>query len=77
MDDQHIKQPFLIFTVQVTASIDEFRLPLASMTNLAAIYLERTHATFRPFKHRLVKNKIFGVAVAAVWITTALPAVMS
>ncbi|XP_067045639.1 neuropeptide FF receptor 1-like [Acropora muricata] len=59
----------VIITVQVS-------LPLASMTNLAAISLERMHATFRPFKHRLAKKKVFGVAVAAVWITTALPTVM-
>ena len=59
----------VIFTVQVF-------LPLASMTNLAAVSLEWTHATFRPFKHRLVKRKEFGVAVAAVWITTALPKVI-
>lgn len=59
----------IIFTIQVF-------LPLASMTNLAAVSLEWTHATFRPFKHRLVKRKEFGVAVAAVWITTALPKVI-
>ena len=29
----------------------------ASIINLAAISLERTHATFRPFKHRLAKKK--------------------
>ncbi|XP_074634173.1 pinopsin-like [Acropora palmata] len=39
--------------------------PLASATNLAAISLERTHATFRPFAHRLIKKKIFGAAVVA------------
>ena len=48
--------------------------PLASLINLGAISLERMHATFRPFKHRLVKKKIFGAAVAIVWITAgALP----
>ena len=41
---------------------------LASLINLGAISLERTHATFRPFKHRLIKKKIFGAAVAIVWI---------
>ena len=45
---------------------------LASLTNLAAISLERMHATFRPFKHRLIKKKIFGAAVAVVWFTAAL-----
>ena len=46
--------------------------PLASFLNLTAISLERTHATFRPLKHRLVKNKIFGAVIAAVWITAGL-----
>ena len=45
---------------------------LASVTNLAAISLERMHATFRPLKHRLIKSKMFGASVAAVWITTGL-----
>ena len=43
--------------------------PLASLINLGAISLERMHATFRPFKHRLIKKKIFGAAAAIVWIT--------
>ncbi|XP_068738107.1 QRFP-like peptide receptor [Montipora capricornis] len=44
----------------------------ASVANLAAISLERMHATFRPFKHRLLKKKMFGAAVAGVWFTAAL-----
>ena len=48
--------------------------PLASLINLGAISLEQMHATFRPFKHRLVKKKIFGAAAAVVWITAgAIP----
>ena len=46
--------------------------PLASLVNLTAISLDRMHATFRPFKHRLVKNKIFGVVIVTVWITAGL-----
>ena len=46
--------------------------PTASLINLAAISLERTHATFRPFKHRLVKKKIFGAVIAVAWITAGL-----
>ena len=41
---------------------------VASVTNLAAISLERMHSTLRPLKHRLIKSKMF----AAVWITTGL-----
>ena len=46
--------------------------PLASLLNLAAISLDRTHATFRPFKHRLLKKKIFGLVIVAVWIIAGL-----
>ena len=46
--------------------------PTASAINLGAISLERTHATFRPFQHCLIKKKIFGATIAIVWITTGL-----
>ena len=55
----------LLFLILVLWSVS----PTASVINLAAISLERTHATFRPFEHRLVKKKIFGAAAAIVWIT--------
>ena len=45
---------------------------LASSTNLAAISLKRTHASFRPFQHLLIKTKIFGAAIAVAWITVKL-----
>ena len=46
--------------------------PLASLLNLTAISLDRALAMFRPFKHRLVKKKTFGVVIVAVWITAGL-----
>ena len=46
--------------------------PVASVTNLAVISLERMHATFRPFKHRLIKKWIFGASVAFVWFIAVL-----
>ena len=46
--------------------------PTASIINLGATSLERMHATFRPFKHRLIKKKSFGAAFAIVWITAGL-----
>ena len=57
----NVVRPLLLLLLTVS--------PLASFINLGAISLERTHATFRPFKHRLVKNKIFRAAAAIVWIT--------
>ena len=43
-------------------------LPLVSLTNIAVISLERTHATFRPFKHRVIKKWVYGVIIATVWV---------
>ena len=60
-------KPFYIL-ISVTPAV----FPTASLINLGAISLERTHATFRPFKHRLIKKKIFGAAVAIVWIAAGL-----
>ena len=45
---------------------------LTSIINLAVISLERLHATFRPFKHRLIKKRVFGVTVAVIWVTAAI-----
>ena len=47
-------------------------IPTASVTSLAFISLERMHATFRPFQHRLIKKKIYGVTIAKVWTITGL-----
>ena len=46
--------------------------PLISLTNIAAISLDRMHATIRPFRHRLVKKWVYGVTIAAVWVLTAM-----
>ena len=54
----------LILCIWVLANVS----PSASLINLEAISLERAHATFRPFKHRQVKKKIFGALAAIVWI---------
>ena len=42
--------------------------PFVSLTNIAAISLERFHATFRPFRHRLIKSWVYVVAITAVWV---------
>jgi len=46
--------------------------PLVSITNLAAISLERMHATFCPFRHRVIKKWVFGVFLTVNWVTAAL-----
>ena len=47
-------------------------LPLVSVTNIAVISLERMHATFRPFKHRVITKWVYRVAITAVWIFPAM-----
>ena len=45
--------------------------PLTSLTNIAMISLQQTHATFRPFQHRVIKKWVYGVASGVVWLLAA------
>ena len=45
--------------------------PVASLVNLAAISLERMHATLFPFGHRVIKKKVYAMAIAAIWFLTS------
>lgn len=42
--------------------------PLTSLVNLAAISLERLHATFFPFKHHFTKKWVYGVIISSTWL---------
>ena len=55
---------------EVGFSLSGFSLffPFVSLTNIAVISLERFHATFRPFRHRLIKSWVYVVAITAVWV---------
>ena len=55
---------------EVINSISSFHFffPLASLTNIAVISLERFHATFRPFRHRVIKRWVNVVAIVVVWV---------
>ena len=39
--------------------------------SVAVISLERLHATFRPFRHRLIKKWVYGVIITVFWIMNA------
>ena len=39
-----------------------------SLTNIVVISLERFHATFRPFRHRLIKRWVYVIAITVVWV---------
>ena len=43
-----------------------------SLTNIAIIALERVHATFFPFRHRVPKKWVYRLIIAAVWVSSGL-----
>ena len=45
---------------------------LSSLTNITVISLDRIHATFRPFRHRVVKKRVYGVTISVVWVLAAM-----
>ena len=60
--------------VRVLLSGIPFFLPFVSLTNIAVISVERFHATFRPFRHRLIKRWVYFATIAVVW---AFPVIVS
>ena len=58
----------LSWKVIIALSIFFDVFPVVSLTNIAMISLERFHATFRPFRHRLIKRWVYVVAITAVWV---------
>ena len=45
---------------------------VSSVTNIAAISVERVHATLRPFRHRLIKEWVYPLIIAVVWVSAGL-----
>ena len=41
-----------------------------SFNNLVAISLERLHATFCPFRHRVANKWVYGVMIIVIWLTS-------
>ena len=54
-----------------------FFFPFVSLANLVVISLERFHATFRPFRHRLIKRWVYVVAIVVVWVFPLIVFVIS
>ena len=60
--------PPILFVLTVTG----LWFLLTSVTGIAVISLDRMHATFRPFRHRNIKNWAYGVTIAGVWTLSAM-----
>ena len=60
----------LSLSFEVIFSLASFSepFPFVSLTNIVVISLERFHATFRPFRHRLIKSWVYVIAIAVVWV---------
>ena len=43
-----------------------------SLIDIAIIALERVHATFFPFRHRVLKKWVYQLIIAAVWVSSGL-----
>ena len=52
-------------------------LPIASLTNITIIALERVHATFFPLRHRVLKKWVYRLMIAVVWAISVLFAIAS
>ena len=46
--------------------------PFTSLLNITVISLDRVHATFRPFKHRIIKGWVYGLIIILIWVTALL-----
>ena len=57
----------ILFTV-----VELYHIDKVSLLNLAFISLERTHATFSPFKHRFVKKWVYGVVIVVTWLVPVI-----
>ena len=52
-----------------------FSTPYGSLTNITIIALERMHATFSPFRHRVLKKWVYGLIIVLVCVTSGLTSV--
>ena len=51
--------------------------PTGSLTNIAAIALERMHATVRPFRHRVLKKWVYRLIATVAWVISGLISIAS
>ena len=63
----HLSEFWLYFTKVLT---DIFLF--GSFINIAIIALERVHATFFPFRHRVLKKCVYRLIIGVVWVTSGL-----
>ena len=68
---------FIEYWANILIKVFFVLFPIASLTNITIIALERVHATFCPLRHRVLKKWVYGLIIAVVWITSCLVSVSS
>ena len=68
---------FIEYWTSILIEVLLFLFPIASLTNITIIALERVHATFCPLRHRVLKKWVYGLIIAVVWIKSGLVSVSS
>ena len=56
----------------ITSVFVFYWFPMTSLTNIAVISLDRLHATFLPFKHRVIQTWVYWVTAVCVWVSAAM-----
>ena len=46
--------------------------PVSSLLTITVISVERLHATFLPFRHRIMKTRVYGLLTATIWVMSML-----
>ena len=60
------------FYANRVANVLHTLFPFTSLLNITVISLDRFHATFRPFRHRIIKGWVYGLIIILIWVTALL-----
>ena len=56
----------------ITSIFVFYWFPMTSLTNIAVISLDRLHATFFLFRHRVIQTWVYWVTAVCVWVSAAM-----
>ena len=56
----------------ITSIFVFYWFPMTSLTNIAVISLDRLHATFLLFRHRVIQTWVYWVTAVCVWVSAAM-----
>ena len=69
------KWPLIDYSTYIFTTVLRIFFPIASLTNITIIALERVHATFFPLRHRVLKQQVYRLMITVVWVISGLLAI--